>query len=97
MTYYGIRIYSLDPCQLYCGIGVVDMGPWGLEFHTEKNAPRRLRKRLETPEVKSEAETPRTTVTGRPRVTWSGDHRMSRNPRVGSKVNWDHSESWVAS
>ena len=78
MAYYGILMCSLDPCQLYCGIGigVLDMGPWGLEFHAEKNAPRRLSKRLEAP-GKPEAETRRTPVTCRPRVTWSGDHRMS--------------------
>ena len=76
MAYYGILMSSLDPCQLYCVIGVVDMGPWGLEFHAEKNAPTRLSKRLEAP-GKSEAETRRTTVTCRPSVTWSGDHRMS--------------------
>ena len=84
---------SLDPCQLYCDIGdigVVDMGPWGLEFHAEKNARRRLSKRLEEPEVKSEAETRRTTVTCRPRVTWSGHHRMSEIHELAQKVKWDH-------
>ena len=80
MAYYGILMCSLDPCQLHCDIGVVcvvDMRPWGLEFHAKKNAHRRLSKRLEAPEVKSKAETRRTTVACRPRVTWSGDHPMS--------------------
>ena len=31
---HGILTRSLDPWQLYCGIGVVDMGPW------EKGVPR---------------------------------------------------------
>ena len=55
MAYYGILMCSLDPCQLYCGIGigVVDMGPWGKRSSTlRKNAPRRLLKRLEAPEGK---------------------------------------------
>ena len=85
MTCYGTLMCSLDPCQLHCGIGVVDMGPWGLEFHAEKNAPRRLSKRLEAPDFKSEAETGRTTVTCRPRVTWSGDHRMSEIHKLAQR------------
>ena len=68
IAYYGILMCSLDPCQLYFGIGVVDMGPWGLQFHAEKNAPRRLSKRLDAP-GKSEAETHKTTVTCQPCVT----------------------------
>ena len=32
-AYYGILMCSLDSCQLYRGIGVVDMDPGGLEFH----------------------------------------------------------------
>ena len=31
MAYYGILMCSLDPYQLHYGIGVVDMGPWGLD------------------------------------------------------------------
>ena len=99
MAYYGTMAYSLDPCQLYCGIGVVDMGPSGLEFHTEKNAPKRLLKRLEAP-GKSEAETRRTSENNSDMSTTCDMVRGSsdvRNPGVGSKVNWDHSESWVAS
>ena len=88
MAYYHILMCSLDPCQLHCGIGVVDMSPWGLEFHTETNVPRRLSKRLEAP-GKSEAETRRTTVTCR-RVTWSGHHRMSEIHELAQKVKWDH-------
>ena len=56
---------------------------------------RRLSKRLEAPEGKSEAETRRTTVTRRPRVTWSGDHLMPEIHVGSMKVNWDHSKSWV--
>ena len=56
MAYYGILMImcSLDPCQLYCVIGVVDMGPWGREFHAdEKRAQAPVKKVGRTWQIRS--------------------------------------------
>ena len=76
---------------------MVDMGPWGKRSSTLRKthpgACRKGRKHLRAKNWNSENNSDRSTTCDM--VRGSSD---VRNPQVGStKVNWDHSESWVES